>query len=131
MAMTPMHRDVAKALLAAADAEGATDASVATALRDKTTGLIARVRAWFPDGVATASVEGVAAFTAKVRSEGVSANVEAFLWALARAELSAVTLAATPAPAPAPAAAAATDTAPTTIGPEGDGGAAVAAAGDA
>lgn len=71
--------------MAAVEAEDASDASVAGALRDKTAALIDRVRGWFPDGVPT-SADGVAAFKERCRTEGFNAPMERFTWALLQVE---------------------------------------------
>mgnify|MGYP007080469853 CR=1 FL=1 len=85
--MTSLHKEVARGLITAVEAEGATDATVAAALRDKTAALIERVRGWLPEGATTTSIDGVTAFQAAMRSQGFAANVETFLWALAQSEL--------------------------------------------
>lgn len=133
--MTSLHKEVARGLIAAIEAEGATDATVAAALRDKTAALIERVRGWLPEGATTTSVEGVAAFQAAMRSQGFAANVESFLWALAQAELAqhhakpaSATATTTATATSAPAAAAAVPTSGPGIGDAGDPAAAPATA---
>jgi len=86
LALSSLHKDVAKAMMAAVADEAGTDASVAAAVRTKTDGIIASLRALFPSGIA-ANAEGVAAFQQQLRDQGQPEPVQRFLWSLALAEL--------------------------------------------
>lgn len=87
--MTPVHKDVAKALaatLAAAEDGALTDGAVSMALAAKTTTILDRLRGWFPEGV-TLNAGGLAAFKERMEAEGVSAAIERFYWGVVQAEL--------------------------------------------
>lgn len=87
--MTSVHKDVARTLLAASEAEDASDATVGAALREKTGALIERLAGWFPAGLQQ-TAEGIAAFQERCRSEGLNAAAERFFWSVAQAEIAAM-----------------------------------------
>lgn len=87
LTMTPLHKDVAKALIAATADEEASDEGVAEVISGKTTGIIESLREIFPDGVA-ADADSLSAFHAALTERGHSEPVQRFLWNVALAELS-------------------------------------------
>jgi hypothetical protein len=91
LALSSLHKDVAKAMMAAVADEAGTDATVAAAVRAKTGGIIASLRALFPTGIA-ANAEGIAAFQRQLRDQGQPEPVQRFLWSLALAELGGASL---------------------------------------
>lgn len=86
--MTPLHKSVAKALLASVEAEGSSDASVVAALAAKTASLVAQLNEVYPDGV-PADAAGTAAVAERLTAQGVPESTQLFLRAAALAELGA------------------------------------------
>jgi hypothetical protein len=83
-AMTPLHKGVAKAMLAALAADGASDASVAAAVAAKGAALLAQVREVVPAGRLDSAQE--AAAIERLRAAGLPEASQRFARALARAE---------------------------------------------
>ena len=82
-AMTPLHKSVAKSMLAALAAEDASDASVAAAVAAKGSALLAQVLEVVPSGRLDAAQEVEA--TERLRAAGLPEASQRFARALARA----------------------------------------------
>ena len=82
--MTSTHKDVAKALLAVAEEDTVTDAQITAVLREKTEGIVARIKSWFSAGIPQEN--GHTQFQERCKSEGINAALEKFLWTVATTE---------------------------------------------
>jgi hypothetical protein len=87
LALSSVHKEVAKALVASLEDPSSTDASPFAAVAAKSCALVDRLSAWFPGGIPPgAGAAVVSDFQALMKREGIPAGVERFLWGVANAE---------------------------------------------